>query len=89
MRTDAKKKTLDAIKRLEGLTVKLRKTVEDDAYCAQILELALAMQGHLKHIQAAVLASHLHTCAAKKLSSPKGKEAFIDEVIKVVGLSQR
>lgn len=89
MRTDAKKKTLDAIKRLEGLTVKLRKTVEDDAYCTQILELALAMQGHLKHIQAAVLESHLHTCAAKKLSSPEDKDAFIAEVIKVVGLSKR
>ncbi len=89
MKEDAKKKTLSAIRRLEGLTAKLRKDVEDDAYCAQILELALAMQGHLKHIQAAVLESHLHTCAAKKLNSEKDKTAFIDEVIKVVGLSKR
>jgi len=89
MRTDAKKKTLDAIKRLEGLTAKLRSQVEEDAYCAQILELALAMQGHLKHIQSAVLESHLHTCAAKKLSSPADKEAFISEVLNVVGLSRR
>jgi DNA-binding FrmR family transcriptional regulator len=89
MRDDAKKKTLNAISRLEGLTAKLRKDVESDAYCAQILELALAMQGHLKHIQAAVLESHLHTCAANKLSSPADKEAFIKEVINVVGLSKR
>lgn len=89
MRADAKKKTLDAIKRLEGLTIKLRAQVEGDAYCADILELALAMQGHLKHIQSAVLESHLHTCAAKKLSSPSGKEAFIKEVLNVVGLSRR
>lgn len=89
MRADAKKKTLDAIKRLEGLTAKLRAQVEEDAYCAEILELALAMQGHLKHIQAAVLESHLHTCAAKKLSSPADKEAFIAEVLNVVGLSRR
>lgn len=89
MREDAKKKTMDAIKRLEGLTVKLRSQVEEDAYCGQILELALAMQGHIKHIQSAVLESHLHTCAAKKLSSPADKEAFIEEVINVVGLSRR
>jgi DNA-binding FrmR family transcriptional regulator len=89
MRTDAKKKTLDAIRRLEGLTVKLRKEVASDAYCARILELALAMQGHLKHIQAEVFASHLHTCAQKKLSSPSDKRTFIAEVIKVVGLSRR
>ena len=79
MRTDAKKKTLAAIKRLEGLTARLRKDVE----------LALAMQGHIKHIQSAVLESHLHTCAAKKLTTPADKDAFIAEVINVVGLSRR
>lgn len=89
MKQDAKKKTLDAIKRLEGLTAKLRAQVEEDAYCAQILELALAMQGHIKHIQSAVLESHLHTCAAKKLSTPADKDAFINEVLSVVGLSRR
>ena len=89
MRTDAKKKSLDAIKRLEGLTAKLRKMVEDDEYCGKILEQALAMQGHLKHIQATVLESHLHTCAPKKLSSPKDSDAFIEEVINIVGLSRR
>lgn len=89
MKDDAKKKTLAAIKRLEGLTVKLRGQVEEDAYCGQILELALAMQGHIKHIQSAVLESHLHTCAAKKLSTPSDKDAFIKEVINVIGLSRR
>ncbi len=89
MKDTAKKKSLAAINRLEGLTTKLRKLVENDAYCADILQLALAMQGHLKHIQAAVLESHLHTCAAKKLTSDKDKDAFIAEVIKVVGLSKR
>lgn len=89
LREDAKKKTLAAIRRLEGLTAKLRKEVQVDAPCAQILELALAMQGHLKHIQSAVLESHLYTCAEKKLSSPNDKEAFIAEVLKVIGMSRR
>jgi DNA-binding FrmR family transcriptional regulator len=89
MHATAKKKSLEAIHRLEGLTAKLRRLVEDDAYCADILQLALAMQGHLKHIQAAVFESHLHTCAAKKLNSEKDKDAFIAEVIQVVGLAKR
>lgn len=88
MRHDAKKKTLDAIKRLEGLAAKLRTMVEDDAYCPQVLEIALAMQGQLKHIQGTVLESHLHTCAEKKLGS-KDKGAFIGELLKVIGLSTR
>lgn len=88
MKQDAKKKTLDAIKRLEGLTVKLHTMVEEDAYCPRVLEIALAMQGQLKHIQGTVLESHLHTCAEKKLSS-KDKDAFIGELLKVIGLSTR
>lgn len=89
MKQDSKKKTLEAIKRLEGLTGKLHQLVDDDAYCTKILEIALAMQGHLKHIQGMVLESHLHTCGPKNLSSTKAKEEFIADILKVIGLSQR
>ncbi len=88
MQQDSKQKTLAAIKRLEGLAVKLRTMVEEDAYCAKVLEIALAMQGQLKHIQGTVLESHLYTCAEKKLAS-KDKDAFIGELLKVIGLSTR
>lgn len=84
-----KKKALDAIKRLEGLTKKLRSLIEEDAYCPEILSIALAIQGHTKHIQSKVLESHLRTCAPKKLASKTGQDAFIAELLKVIGLSQR
>lgn len=89
MRQDYKKQTQAAIKRLEGLTAKLKAMIEEDAYCPQILQLTLAMQGHLKHIQGHVLESHLHTCADKKLNSKSEKDAFIAELVKVIGLSKR
>lgn len=89
MRADSKRKALEAIKRLEGLTQKLRTMVEEDAYCPRILELALAMQGHLKHIQAHVLENHLHTCAVEKLPSAKNRGAFVAELLNVIGLSRR
>jgi DNA-binding FrmR family transcriptional regulator len=89
MRADYKKKTTDAIRRLEGLTAKLRRMIEDDAYCPKILEIVLAMQGHIDGIQGDVLESHLHTCAAQKLKSPRQKQAFIHELVRVIGLSTR
>lgn len=88
MKQEAQKKTLDAIRRLEGLTARLRAMVGENEYCPKILEIALAMQGQLKYIQSAVLENHLHTCAGKKLAS-KDKSAFIAELIKVIGLSTR
>ena len=83
-----KQKAIAALKRLNGLSVKLEKMIEEDAYCPKILEQALAMQGHVKHIQGLVLESHLHTCAPKKLGS-KNKKEFINELLKIIGLSQR
>ncbi len=88
MKPDARKKTLDALKRLEGLTTRLRAMVEEGAYCPHVLEIALAMQGQLKYIQGTVLENHLRTCAEKKLAS-KDKDAFIAELLKVIGLSTR
>ncbi len=89
MRDDYKKKALDGIKRLEGLTKKVRTMIEDDEYCAHILENLLAMQGHVKHIQGQVLESHLHTCAKDKMKKEKDYDGFIAEIIRTIGLSSR
>lgn len=83
-----KTNALAALKRLNGLSRKLEEMIEEDAYCPKILEMALAMQGHIKHIQGQVLESHLQTCAPKKLSS-KNPKPFIKELLKVIGLSIR
>jgi len=84
-----KKKALDALKRLNGLSAKLDTMIENGEYCPDILEMVLAMQGHLKHVQGLVLESHLHTCAPKKLASSSDHDEFIEELLKVIGLSKR
>ncbi len=84
-------KALAALKRLNGLSKKVEQMLQaDDVYCPEILRNVLAMKGHLDHVQAQVLESHLNTCAPKKLASGKAdKEDFIHELIKVIGLSTR
>jgi DNA-binding FrmR family transcriptional regulator len=87
---EKKTKALAAIKRFNGLSKKLEKMIEEDAYCPKILEIALAMKGHIEHVQAQVLESHLQTCAVQKLSgSPSDRESFVHELAKVIGLSRR
>lgn len=89
MLPDRKLKALAAIKRLNGLSKKLETMIEADSECPSVLEMVLAMQGHLKHIQTEALDSHLHTCAPKKLASEKEADAFVKQLIKVIGLSKR
>lgn len=76
------------MKRLEGLGKKVRVMMEEDAYCPHILENLLAMHGHIKHIQAEVLNSHLHTCAKKQMQTSKSYDKFIDEISRTIGLSR-
>lgn len=91
MLPEHKQKALAALKRINGLSKKLEEMIESDDYCPKILEMALAMKGHTEYIQTQVLESHLHTCAAKKLTGKGGKEKekFISELTKVIGLSKR
>jgi len=89
MRDDYKKKALAGIKRLEGLTKKVHAMIDEDEYCPHILENLLAMQGHVKHIQAQVLESHLQTCAKDKIKKEKDYDGFITEIIRTIGLSSR
>jgi DNA-binding FrmR family transcriptional regulator len=82
-------KSLDGLKRLEGLLRKVKSMIEDDAYCPHILENLLAMHGHVKHVQAQVLESHLHTCAKERMKKERDYDRFIAEVISTIGLSRR
>ncbi|MEQ1849289.1 MAG: metal-sensing transcriptional repressor [Candidatus Peribacteraceae bacterium] len=84
-----KKKALEALKRLDGLSAKVKTMMNEDAYCPHVLENLLAMHGHIKHIQNQVLNSHLHTCAEQKMKSRTSYDAFIEEIARSIGLSRR
>lgn len=88
MMPDHKDKAKAALKRLNGLSAKLEQMIDEDTYCPELLQMALSMKGHLEHIQGQVLESHLKTCAQKKLGTDQEQE-FVDELVKVIGLSTR
>jgi len=89
MLTDRKLKAHAALKRLNGLSAKISKLIDDGAYCPEILRNVLAMKGHIEYLQEQILESHIQTCSTAKLSSPKEKVEFIRELLTVVGLSKR
>lgn len=83
-----KDKAKAALKRLNGLSAKLEQMIEEDSYCPKLLEMALAMKGHIEHVQGQILESHLKTCAKKNLGT-KHEEQFVKELLNVIGLSTR
>lgn len=91
MLPDQKSKAIAALKRLDGLSKKVHQMLENDDYCPEILRNVLAMKGHLDHVQARILESHMKTCAPKKLASgsEEDRDSFVEELLKVFGLSTR
>ena len=65
--------------RIEGQVRGIRKMVENDAYCTDILIQVSAVNAALNSFNKVLLANHIRTCVADDIRS--GKEETIDELV--------
>ena len=73
------KDLLNRLSRIEGQVRGIRKMVENDAYCTDILVQVSAVNAALKSFNKVLLANHIRTCVADDIRS--GKEETIDELV--------
>ena len=73
------KDLLNRLSRIEGQVRGIRKMVENDAYCTDILVQVSAVNAALNSFNKVLLANHLRTCVADDIRS--GKEETIDELV--------
>jgi len=60
--------------------------IEEDRYCADIIQQAAAVQESLRSVAKNLLKNHLRHCAADALHEPgKKREDMIEEVLNLVG----
>ena len=81
----ALKKAQTSIKNILGM-------IEADAYCIDILQQILAVNGLLRSASEKILENHLQTCFLEGMSSKKvkrEKEQLIKEVIDVINLNNK
>ena len=73
------KDLLNRLSRIEGQVRGIRKMVENDAYCTDILVQVSAVNAALNSFNKVLLANHIRTCVADDIRS--GKEETIDELM--------
>jgi len=80
------KKTLDALKRIEGQVRGIQRMIEEGRYCVDILTQLSAVRSAAGRVQDTILARHMDTCVSKAFvgESQTEKKKKIDEVIKLV-----
>lgn len=80
-----KKKLLARLRRIEGQASAVRRMVEEEKYCVDILLQISAVQGALGKAGQMLLGTHVETCVASAFESGSQKERkeSVDELMEV------
>lgn len=80
VRDEAEQKSLlNRLSRLEGQIRGIRRMLEDDAYCIDIITQANAAKSALSAFEKELLASHIRSCVAADIKC--GRDDKVDELV--------
>lgn len=73
---------LNRLNRIEGQVRGVKKMVESDAYCTDILVQVSAVSAALNAFSRELLSSHIRTCVARDIR--EGKDETVDELVQTL-----
>lgn len=76
------KSLTNRLSRIEGQVRGVRKMVENDAYCVDILTQVSAIQSALNGFSKELLGNHIRTCVADGIRS--GSDAVVEELVETL-----
>ncbi len=75
------KKLIDRLNRVEGQIKGIKKMIEDDRNCFDVLKQIAAVNGAVRSLGMVVLENHLKGCVARAIRDKEGGEKLIKEVV--------
>ncbi len=81
--TDEKKQLANRLSRIEGQVRGIKKMLEEDAYCVDILTQTSAVMSALGAFSREMLTSHIKTCVVEDIKADKAGAA--EELSEIVG----
>ena len=79
----------DVLKRMnyiDGHLSGIRKMIEEDKYCVDILRQTYAVRKAIEKLEALILENHLHSCVPEGIKDGR-EEAVIEELIQLYNLA--
>ena len=76
---DQKKKLLNRLSRIEGQVRGVRKMIENDAYCNDVLVQSAAVAAAVDAFNREVLRAHLHSCVVRDIRA--GDDGVVEELM--------
>ncbi len=88
MRTETKRDALKRMSYIEGHLQGIRRMVEEEKYCVDILKQTFAVRRAIEKLEAKILDNHLHTCAIDGIRDGRSDEV-IDELLQLYELANK
>lgn len=88
MNPDMKNKLRGRLNRIEGQVRGIKKMVEEEKYCVDIITQAQAVKSALGAFEAVMLQNHLETHVMHQMTHGKGGKA-VKEILKIYNVSQK
>ena len=76
---EQKKKLLNRLSRIEGQVRGIKRMIENDAYCNDVLVQAAAVASAMRAFHREVLRAHLHSCVVRDIR--EGRDEVVDELM--------
>ena len=85
MDTATKKQVVNRLRSIQGHVRGIERMVEEDAYCIDVIEQAIAVQRALEKVNGIMLENHLQTCVSTAIrgEDAQERERVIGELLEV------
>jgi len=87
MTQEDKQKAFNRLSRIEGQIRGLKKMIDDDSYCIDVITQTSSVRSALKGLEDILLEQHLSHCVIDQIKSGKEKQA-VEEILKVYKLKR-
>ncbi len=88
MQDSTRQDVLKRISYVEGHLAGIRRMIEEDKYCPEILKQTFAVRRAIEKMEAMILEGHLHTCVATGIRDGREDEVIV-ELMELYNLAGR
>ena len=88
MRDDVRADVLKRLSYIEGHLAGVRRMIEEDRYCVDILKQSFAVRRAIEKVEGLILNGHLHTCVVEGIQGER-QEQVLAELLDLYELANK
>jgi DNA-binding FrmR family transcriptional regulator len=88
MLADTKPEAMKRLNYIEGHLAGVKKMVEEDRYCVDVLKQTYAIRRAIQRLEALLIDGHLHSCVVSGVKEGR-EEAVLSELVELYAIADR